>query len=82
MYFNGSGVEKDKKKAYKLFNMAASLGSEDACFFLGYSYLGGELIDEKNSVGFTSSPIEFFLCLDVIIPLTSCAFRLLTETVC
>lgn len=41
MYFEGVGVEEDKKKAFRLYRKAAKLGSSLAMSNVGYCYLDG-----------------------------------------
>ncbi len=48
IYENGLGVEKNSKKAYKLYQKAASMGDEDAMIALSLFELNNKSVSHKN----------------------------------
>ena len=63
-YYNGDGVEKDFRKAIKLWELSAEQGYADAQHALGLSYYSGEGVNEDEAIAFmwiAISQIEFFI---------------------
>jgi TPR repeat protein len=48
MYYNGKGIEKDYKKAFNYYTLAANKGNKEAQYNLGIMYLKGEGINKDE----------------------------------
>ena len=48
MYGNGQGVDKDKKRAVKLFTLATDQGHATAQYNLGIMYYNGRGVDQDD----------------------------------
>ena len=49
-YYNGDGVEKDFRKAIRLWELSAEQGYADAQHALGLSYYSGEGVNEDEAI--------------------------------
>lgn len=51
-YYNGTGMDEDKKEAFKWFEKAADQGYEDALYYLGCMYLEGTVVGKDDKKAF------------------------------